>query len=70
MSNIGMEQHDTPVFEYQDKDDADGPSFWWVNPWSGQREKIASLWWPTHPVEATDKIEHLFENLSLKYEPK
>ncbi len=67
MSNLGMEQHEPPTFEYQDNNDADGPSFWWRNPWSGQREKIASLFWPTHPGDATATVEHLFEHLSLTY---
>jgi len=70
MSTVGMERHDNPVFEYQDKDDADGPSFWWNNPYTGRRELIASLRWPEHPENATAAVEHLFESLVLKYEPK
>lgn len=70
MSTIGMERHEPPTFEYQDKNDADGPSFWWVNPYNGRREKIASLFWPAHPEDATAAVEHLFENLSLQYQPK
>ena len=69
MSNIGMERHEFPDFKYQDLDDIDGPSFWWTNPYNGRREKIASLFWPAHPVEATEAIENLFENLKLTYGP-
>ena len=65
MSNIGMEQHEEPKFELAD-DETGGPCFWWKNPWTGRREKIATLWWPEHPVEATEMVEHLFENLELR----
>lgn len=61
-----MLPHEAPSFWYEDKDDGNGPCFWWTNPWSGQREKIASLWWPAHPIEATEAIEHLFESLELR----
>lgn len=57
-------------FEYQDLDDADGPCFWWTNPWSGKREKIASLWWPGHPPELTELVERLFAGLFLQFNPK
>jgi hypothetical protein len=70
MSNIGMERHEAPVFEYQDKGDADGPSFWWNNPYTGRRECVARLFWPEHPESCTEAVEHLFENLTLKYEPE
>lgn len=47
------------------EDETGGPCFYWKNPWSGEREKIASLWWPTHPMEATAEIEQLFAELHL-----
>lgn len=62
-----MEQHDWPDFEYG-LDETGSPSFFWKNPWSNhKREKIASLWWPEHPPEATEAVEALFDNLSLIY---
>lgn len=65
MSNIGMEQHEEPVFELAN-DDTGGPSFFWKNPWTGKREKIASLWWPEHPEGATEAVESMFEDLELR----
>ncbi len=52
-------------FQYRDKNDADGPSFWWLNPWTGKDEKIASLWWPVHPQNETDMVDELFKRLRL-----
>lgn len=50
------------------KDETGGPCFFWDNPWSGAREKIANLWWPAHPSEATADVEALFADLSLQTE--
>lgn len=50
------------------EDETGGPCFFWTNPWSGTQEKIANLWWPTHPVEATAEVEALFADLSLHTE--
>lgn len=62
-----MEQHDWPDFDLG-KDETEGPAFFWKNPWkNGKREKIASLWWPEHPPEATEAVEVLFDNLRLVY---
>ena len=68
MSSIGMERHEPPVFELG-QDETGGPAFFWRNPWSGRRETIANLWWPTHPPEATETVEHIFKNLRLIYDP-
>lgn len=54
-----------PCFELAD-DETGGPCFFWKNPWSGEREKIANLWWPAHPVEATAEVEELFAKLELR----
>jgi hypothetical protein len=64
MSELGMEMQVTPSFEFGN-DETGGPAFFWINPWSGQREKIASLWWPAHPPEATESVEQLFSELRL-----
>lgn len=58
-------QLDEPNEFEQAEDETGGPCFFWQNPWSGQREKIANLWWPQHPPEETATIEKLFENLAL-----
>ena len=47
------------------EDETGGPCFFWVNPWTQKREKVASLWWPEHPVEATAEVEHIFSCLKL-----
>jgi len=60
--------HQTPKFELG-TDETNSPAFFWENPWSGKKEKIASLWWPTHPPELTMWIDNLFENLELKFNP-
>ena len=41
------------------------PCFWWRNPWSGKKEKIATLLWPEHPPEATAAVEAMFKSMSL-----
>lgn len=62
-----MAQSDDPHFELGD-DETGGPAFFWRNPWTGKREKIANLWWPEHPPEATEQVEKLFERLRLTAE--
>jgi hypothetical protein len=64
MSDLGMQMHETPKFSLGE-DETGSPCFYWVNPWSGKKEKIASLWWPSHPEEATAYVEQLFEELHL-----
>lgn len=64
MSELGMEIQVTPSFEFGE-DETGGPAFFWINPWGGQREKIANLWWPAHPPEATEAVEQLFSELRL-----
>lgn len=39
-------------------------AIYWVNPWSHQEEKIATFWWPAHPVEATEQVERWFEKIA------
>lgn len=39
----------------------------WKNPWDGHEERIASFWWPGHPIEATEKVEKLFENYATLF---
>jgi hypothetical protein len=41
-------------------------AIFWVNPWSSEKEKIASFWWPTHPVEATADVEAAFEKIAAR----
>lgn len=67
MSEIGMAMHDTPKFTLEECPQVGGPCFFWISPYTGQKEKIATLWWPGHPPEMTDIVEHLFENLHLEY---
>lgn len=66
MSNIGMERHQQPIF-WQENDENGSPCFWWKSPYcNGKKEKIANLWWPEHPVDATEAIESLFSSLELR----
>lgn len=53
-----------PLFELGE-DETGGPAFFWVNPWDGKRERVASLWWPTHPPEKTEEVERIFSGLCL-----
>jgi hypothetical protein len=62
--DLGMKMHETPMFE-RGEDETGGPAFFWKNPWTGNREKVASLWWPTHPPEETEAVEQLFSELTL-----
>lgn len=39
-------------------------ALFWTNPWSGNEEKIATFWWPTHPIEATKQVEDGFEAIA------
>lgn len=39
-------------------------ALYWTNPWSKQEEKIATFWWPTHPVEETKQVESWFERIA------
>ncbi len=50
---------------YVDDDETGGPAFFWTNPWNGKREKLATLWWPEHPPEATQEVERLFAGAAL-----
>lgn len=45
------------------EDETGGPTIFWTNPWNGKREKVASLWWPTHPPEVTAEVEALWDHL-------
>lgn len=55
---------------YLKEDETGGPAFYFKNPWNqNKEEKIATLLWPIHPVEVTDQIDYLYENLKLTYSP-
>lgn len=41
-------------------------AIFWDNPYEHKKEKIASFWWPTHPVEKTGEVEKLFEMFASK----
>jgi hypothetical protein len=46
-------------------DETGGPAFFWINPWTGKREKLASLLWPLHPPEVTDDVDAVFSAMTL-----
>ena len=48
-----------------EEDETGGPCFFWTNPWTGKKEKLATLWWPEHPEDATRTVEIMFEQLTL-----
>ena len=39
---------------------------YWINPWDKKKEKIATFWWPAHPVEATEQMEMMFEEIAKR----
>ena len=39
-------------------------ALFWINPWSKEEEKIATFWWPAHPIEETEKVEKMFEEIA------
>jgi hypothetical protein len=41
-------------------------ALFWTNPWDGKEEKIATFWWPTHPIEETSAVEKMFEDIAEK----
>jgi hypothetical protein len=53
-------------------DETGGPAVYWVNPWTGKKEKLANFWWPEHPPEATPEVEQMFASITvgINYEPK
>jgi hypothetical protein len=42
-------------------------ALFWINPWSKQEEKIATFWWPAHPVEDTAMVEKWFEEYAQEF---
>ena len=36
---------------------------WWVNPWSKEKERVAMLMWPGHPIEETARVEAWYSTL-------
>jgi hypothetical protein len=38
----------------------------WQSPYGHGKEKIASFWWPYHPVEKTAEVEALFEAIATR----
>ena len=63
-----IERESNIVFE-RGVDECENPAFFWTNPWSGNREKVATLFWPTHPFEETERIEDLWDLLELRIAP-
>jgi hypothetical protein len=45
-------------------DETGGPAIFWRNPWTGEREKLATFLWPQHPVEATADVEGVFRAIT------
>lgn len=41
-------------------------ALFWINPWNMQKEKIATFWWPIHPMEETERVEQLFESIARR----
>ena len=39
-------------------------AIFWESPFGHGKEKIASFWWPAHPVEATAEVEFAFERIA------
>ena len=39
-------------------------ALFWTNPWHGNKEKIATFWWPGHPIEATAEAEKRYEEIA------
>lgn len=39
-------------------------ALFWTNPWSGTEEKIATFWWPAHPIEETNYVQLVFEAIA------
>ena len=46
-------------------DETGGPAFFWQNPWTGKREKLATLLWPQHPEAATAAVESMVLAMTL-----
>lgn len=40
----------------------------WHNPYENKEERIASFWWPTHPVDKTGEVEKTFEATAKLFE--
>lgn len=69
VSDMHLEQTTREPTFYQKNDEHDNPCFYWKNPYSDHEEKVAMLFWPTHPYENTEEIEFLFEHLELRFLP-
>ncbi len=41
-------------------------AIFWNSPFGGDKEKIASFWWPCHPPESTGEVERFFEILAAR----
>ena len=44
-------------------------AIFWESPYGHGKEKIASFWWPCHPIEATKEVEHAFEQIAERLAP-
>lgn len=40
-------------------------ALFWINPWDQKEEKIATFWWPAHPMEETSFVEKEFEKIAF-----
>lgn len=41
-------------------------AIFWESPYGHGKEKIASFWWPLHPVESTTEVETAFERIAAR----
>ncbi len=41
-------------------------ALFWESPYGAGKEKIATFWWPVHPVENTKEVEALFEAIASR----
>jgi hypothetical protein len=56
----------TPHLTFKE-DEQKNPAIFWVNPYNGQEEVIARLYWPTHPPEKTEEAEKLWERIGKTF---
>lgn len=52
-----------PLLYFDETGYSNGPAVMWINPWNGQPEAVCAFWWPTHPPEQTELIEHVWDEL-------
>lgn len=69
VSDMYLEQTSREPTFYRKNDEHENPCFYWKNPYDGHEEKVAMLFWPTHPYENTEEVEFLYEHLELRFLP-